>query len=130
MTPAERLATRLLGDVDVKRIVTDRVSPHHPEKDPTGGYVVYRKVAGGGGRGLKGRNRLQSYLFRVDCYAVTQDDADVLLAAVLACLKSWRERPAVQGCFDAEDQDSDMADDGGSGNFRVSGQTFELWCVG
>lgn len=127
-TPGAALAQRLIQAATSAR---ERVFPLKPTRNTKGHYIVYRKTAGGGGKRLNGRNRLQSYLFRIDCYAGSQDEADALLKAVLATLAAWDDHEnGVHGCFEAEDQDDDLVEDGGGDEYYVAGQTVELWFMG
>jgi len=122
-TPGEAIADRLSGAT----AAGVKVYPQEPTQDPTVPWIVYRKVSGAGGKRLNGRNSLQTYSFRVDCYATDQAPAEALLAQVIARLTTWEDRTnGVHGCFDSEDQDDDTAEDTGGGRYRVAGQTFDL----
>lgn len=127
-TPGEALASRLLADSGVSALVSTRVWPTKPSDLKAGlPYIVYYKTSGGDGVNLTGRNRLQQYGLRVDCYAQTEAQAEAVRVAVLAAVNGWID-PAngVKGCIpqgDADEQENDDAT-------QVSGQTLSLWFVG
>lgn len=123
-TPGEAIFDRLNGET----AAGSKVFPQKPTLDPQGKWVVYRKQSGGGGKRLGGRNALQSYSFRLDCFATTQEEAESLYLQVLSRLAGWNDRVnGIHGCFESEDHDDDLAEDGNGKEYRVSGATFELW---
>lgn len=126
-TEGEAIATRLLADAGVTALVGNRVTPSVPTQDPTGDYVTYYRTAGGEGRTLGGRNRLQNYSVRIEAVAETQAKANAILAAVVASLTprdAWRDEDnGVRGCSTQGDADESVLED----NRRVAGQTFSIW---
>ena len=131
-TPGEALVGRLMATAAVTARIGDRLFPLRPDQDPPNDYVCYRKVAGGGGKRLNGRNALQSYLLRVTCYSTSQQAAEATLKAIITALTGgWVDKTnGIHGCFDAEDQDDDLDADGCGDMYKTAGQTFELWFKG
>lgn len=126
-TEGEAIAQRLLADTAVSALVGIRVTPTVPTQDPPGDYVTYYRTAGGEGRTLGGRNRLQNYSVRIEAVAGSQAAANAILTAVVDSLtprEGWRdEENGVRGCSTQGDADESVMED----NRRVAGQTFSIW---
>lgn len=131
-TPGEAIAQRLLAYTALTPLVGNRITPNLPDSEPSGPYIVFQRVTGGGGVNLTGKSRLQQYFYRLDVYAATDDVAEQILTLVRNCLfgnettaePPWRSlSDGVQGCMPQDDISADTLEDGAQAN----GQTFSIW---
>lgn len=129
--PGEAIASRLLSSEVVTALsIGTRITPKVPDQEPDGDYLVFRRVAGGGGTNLHGARGLQNYLYRLDAYCATDEAAEAVLAAVRdrlcgnsrAGIPVWRDlADGVQCCLPADDLDADVEGDGSAVNgFTIS----------
>lgn len=127
-SPTEAVNARLIADAGVGALVADRVYPSKPTQDATWPYVVSWKQGGGDGVNLdRGRNTIQSYLVRVEAYAVTSASAEAIMAAVVTALAGWQDKTNyVWGVFPTGDADEQVSDDG----TQISGQSFNVFFRG
>lgn len=131
----EALAQRLLTGEDVKALVGTRITPNKPTQGESFNvkpYLCFWKVGGGGESNLAGRTRLQSYQWRIEFHAETDEQAEKLREVVLDRLAGnprngipvWRDlESGVHVCKVVDDADAEVREDGS----QIAGQTFSIW---
>lgn len=129
----EAIAGRLLfGAPEIAAVVQDRITPNMPTQEGQKPYVAFWRISGGGTTLLSESPRLNNYLYRVECYAETDAEAESLMDMVADRLAGngrkgilpWVDRlNGIQCCRPAGDRDTDTL-----GAESISaGQTFSLW---
>lgn len=127
----EAIAQRLLSGQEVTAIVGNRVTPHFPTQEGVRPYVAFWRMSGGEANDLSGSRRLQQGMWRVECYADTDEAAERLMDVVADRLfgnsrkgvPPWQDRTTgVQCCRPADDRDAE----GLAGGGFVAGQTASL----
>jgi hypothetical protein len=128
----EAIGRRLVTGEDLTALVDERITPNTPTQESEKPYVVFYLAGGGGGSNLSETRRLQQYLYLVESYGETDEQADAVHAAVMSRLcgdpvkgvAPWRDLAAgVQCCRPADDADSQVLDDGSV----VRGQAVSIW---
>lgn len=128
----EAIGRRLLTGEDVTALVGERITPNVPTQESEKPYVVFFLMGGGGGSNLSESRRLQQFMYRVEAYGQTDEEATAVLAAVMtrlcgnprAGVAPWRDLASgVQCCRPVDDADSEVLDDGSI----VCGQAVSIW---
>lgn len=110
--------------VSVTAIAGDRVKPSKPTQDDSLPYVSVFRSSGNEGLNLGEVRRVRQNDIRCDAWARNQKEAQNLLAAIVARLDGWADKPnGVHGCFAQGDANEQTNDDGD----QISGQTFSVW---